>query len=174
MSSWTIPIVFVFLASLMAWILIGSKGLWWLKLLMMIATLLLAVQIWGLSESYLGFAKPSTIEQMKGVRASILWSVVREPDYIYLWMVIGKEDPKVYRFPYSKPLHKDAASAMDQILVDKGEPVEVVMGAKANKDSGSSEYGTHGGTGSGGGTTDAIGEFYILPAPLISPKVMQH
>ncbi len=173
MNLWTIPIVFVFLASAMAWIIIGVKGHWCLKLTMMILSVLLAVQIWSAANSYLGYSKPSTMEEMKGVRASILWTWVAEPDYIYLWLIVGKEEPRVYRFPYSRPLHKNTVEAMDQILQDKGEPVEVVIGQNPNKGSNANEYGgARGGQGDGGGaSSDAIGEFYILPPALVSPKV---
>lgn len=174
MNTWITPVVFVFLASVMVWVIIGAKGPWALKLLLMIATLLLGFQIWGAAQSYLGFSKPTTMKEMKGVRASILWTWVSEPDYIYLWLIVGKAEPRAYRFPYSKELHKNTVAAMDQILEDKGDPVEVVLGQSSQPSVNQTGMSVKGGNGDGGGSADAIGEFYILPPPLVSPKVQQH
>jgi hypothetical protein len=54
------------LASLLIWLVIGSRGKWIIKLAMMFLTVAVSFEIWRSLASYLGHSKPTSIEEMHG------------------------------------------------------------------------------------------------------------
>jgi len=54
------------LASLLIWLVIGSRGRWIIKLL----TVAVSFEIWRSLASYLGHSKPTSIEEMHGNKRS--------------------------------------------------------------------------------------------------------
>src|SRR5713101_6256228 len=73
MQTLIIPAAFVFLAAILLWITIGIKGRWWVKLLAMVITLLVSLQMWRSLDSYRGYFKTAELGSMKDKRA------IREP-----------------------------------------------------------------------------------------------
>jgi hypothetical protein len=140
-----LPALFIFLSASLVWLLIGSKGIWWIKLTMLIVTPLLAVWAWASVDNALGFPKETSIDQLKGKTATLFFQVVDEPKAIFLWVKMDDEDKmRVYQLPYSRALHEK---------VDENQA--------GDKHSERIRFG--GGEGNSG-------EFYVLPPPLYPQK----
>src|ERR1700724_4737672 len=96
-----IPAAFVFLAAILLWITIGIKGKWWIKLLAMVITLLVSLEMWRSLDSYLGYFKTAELGSMTDKRAILFWAKVDEPDRnasdpgaIYMWMCLERGSGK--------------------------------------------------------------------------------
>ena len=148
MQTLTIPAAFVFLAAILLWITIGIRGKWWVKLLAMVFTLLVSLEMWRSLDSYLGYFKTADLGSITEKRAILFWARVDEPDEkasdpgaIYMWMRLegGNEKkwwfanplagtlPQVFKFSYSREFHKAIVSALGKILEDNGNPIEIAF-----------------------------------------------
>jgi hypothetical protein len=148
MQTLIIPAAFVFLAAILLWITIGIKGKWWVKLLAMVVTLLVSLEMWRSLDSYLGYFKTAELGSMTDKRAILFWARVEEPEgnasdpgAIYMWMRLeeGNEKkwwfanpsagtlPQVFKFSYSREFHKAVVSALGKILEDNGNPIEIAF-----------------------------------------------
>jgi hypothetical protein len=201
MQTLIIPAAFVFLAAILLWITIGIQGKWWVKLLAMVVTLLVSLEMWRSLDSYVGYFKPADLSSMKDKRAILFWARVDEPDgnasdpgAIYMWMRLqGGHDkkwwfanpsagtlPQVFKFSYSREFHKAIVSALGKILEDSGNPIEIAFN---QMDDQQGKLGRAGGTGSRaadgspfpgnetGSMSLATGVFYVLPPPKLPPKL---
>src|SRR6266704_85766 len=132
MNSFAIPIAFVLLASLLLWVLIGARGHWWLKLSLMVLTLLVGCSIKTSLSSYLGHPRPTSMEEMNGQTALLFWARVEEPTQIIFWMQPEKEgptgplaypisEPEIFRFPYTREMHEAVDSFLTEIKKRNGE-----------------------------------------------------
>lgn len=156
--SWVIPSVFIFLMSSVVWFLIGVKGVWWIKLAILIATPLLAMWAWVSIDDAMGYPKPTTESQLKGKTATLFFQVVDEPRSIFLWVKLDSEEKmRLYQLPYSRSLHK----AVD----------ESGAGSKGSERIKFGESNPGGKPAAGGGSTQGELEFYILPPPISQPKI---
>jgi hypothetical protein len=148
MQTLIIPAAFIFLAAILLWITIGIQGKWWVKLLAMIVTLLVSLEMWRSLDSYVGYFKAVDLGSMTDKRAILFWARVDEPDgnasdpgAIYMWMRLeGGNDkkwwfanpsagkmPQVFKFSYSREFHKAVASAVGKILEERGDPIEIAF-----------------------------------------------
>lgn len=121
---------FVLLAGLLLWFVIGSRGKWYLKLPTIVFTLLFMFVVWYSLSSFSGWptsqAPPKASYYLNGY--------VVEPDpvtnskgAIYVWLVPSKTDhgvldykpsqgePRAYKLPYSRQLHKEIQEANQAI-----------------------------------------------------------
>ena len=125
-----IAIAFVLVAGLLLWFVIGSRGPWWLKLPAILATCLFTFAVWDALDSFSGWPAAESPPS----RALLLGSSVDEPRAIYLWLMTPSAhglleyrskgaEPRAYRVPYSRQLHKQVDRASQ--LARKGEPVEL-------------------------------------------------
>jgi hypothetical protein len=125
-----IAIGFALLGSLLLWFVIGSRGVWWLKLPAIVATMGFTFVVWQALDSFSGWPTDGTPPR----RALLLSSEVDEPNAIYLW-VIGNEaggalgyrpgatEPRAYRVPYTRELHAEIDRANQ--LAKQGRRVEI-------------------------------------------------
>lgn len=227
MSTLGIPITFLLLSASILWMIIGGKGHWILKMAFVTIALYFAVALWVSLGGLIGWPSRSQLPE----KFQVNWIMVKElpPGYteensIYLWVTElnennqPKEDktnkwvvsfsakkdsiePRSFRVPYSRQLHKEAAKA--QAMLRAGKPVvgtregieKALLGedGKCDKCNGTGKCNGGkcdkcGGTGKGdgkGGKGDEEGRkgnagsmsknndsvFHILPPPLLSPKI---
>src|ERR1700740_3206481 len=201
MQTLIIPAAFVFLAAILLWITIGIRGKWWVKLLAMVVTLLVGLQMWRSLDSYLGYFKTADLGAMTSKRAILFWARVDEPDgevrdpgAIYMWMRVEGENqkkwwfanpaagalPQVFKFSYSREFHKAVVSALGKILQDNGNPIEIAFN---ETDDTQRKGGRAGATFSQGGDGNQVpgdqtgsmslgpGVFYVLPPAKLPPKL---
>jgi hypothetical protein len=201
MQTFIIPAAFVFLAAILLWITIGIQGKWWIKLLAMVVTLLVSLEMWRSLDSYVGYFKAADLGSMTAKRAILFWARVDEPDgnasdpgAIYMWMRLeGGNDkqwwfanptagtlPQVFKFSYSREFHKAVVSALGKILEDNGNPIEIAFNEMDNQQGKMGRAGATGGRAADGssfpGTETgsmslAPGVFYVLPPPKLPPKL---
>ena len=201
MQTLIIPAAFVFLAAILLWITIGIKGKWWIKLLAMVVTLLLSLEMWRSLDSYAGYFKTADLGTITDKRAILFWARVDEPDEkasdpgaIYMWMRLEAGDekrwwfanpssgtlPQVFKFSYSREFHKAIVSALGKILEDNGNPIEIAFNETDDRQRKAGRLGAtrnQGGDGSQvpGDETGSMslgpGVFYVLPAPKLPPKL---
>jgi hypothetical protein len=125
-----IAIGFVLLAGLLLWLVIGSRGPWWLKLPAILCTCLFTFAVWDALDSFSGWPTAQTPPP----RALLLSTTVDEPRAIYLWVVAPSShgfleyrsegaEPRAYRLPYSRQLHAQVDRANK--LAQSGQPVEL-------------------------------------------------
>jgi hypothetical protein len=152
---WVLPSIFVFLSASLIWFLIGSRGVWWLKLAMVIITPLLALWAWVSIDDVFGYPKETTGDQLKGKTATLFFQVVDEPKSIFLWVKMdGDNKMRLYQIPYTKSLHK---TVDESGAGDKGPEHVKFEGSLVSK------------SGGEGGSTQGDLEFYVLP-PALSPS----
>jgi hypothetical protein len=201
MQTLIIPAAFVFLAAILLWITIGIQGKWWVKLLAMVVTLLVSLEIWRSLDSYVGYFKPADLGSMTEKRAILSWARVDEPDAnagdpgaIYMWMRLEGENakklwlanpsagkmPQVFKFSYSREFHKAIASAVGKILEDNGNPIEIAFNeTDKQKPKNGLAGATRNQVGDGntfpgdetGSMSIGPGVFYVLPPPKLPPKL---
>jgi hypothetical protein len=201
MPTLIIPAAFVFLAAILLWITIGIQGKWWVKLLAMVITLLVSLEMWRSLGSYVGYFKAADLGSMTEKRAILSWARVDEPDAnagdpgaIYMWMRLeGNSEkklwfanpsagkmPQVFKFSYSREFHKAIVSAVGKILEDNGNPIEIAFN---QMDKQQRRSGLAGANRSQIGDGDKIpgdetgsmslgpGVFYVLPPSKLPPKL---
>ena len=198
MQTLIIPAAFVFLAAILLWITIGIKGKWWVKLLAMVFTLLVSLEMWRSLDSYLGYFKTADLGSLTDKRATLFWARVDEPDgngsdpgAIYMWMRLeGGNDkkwwfanpsvgtlPQVFKFSYSREFHKAIVSALGKILEDNGNPIEIAFNETDDQQRKTRRTRNQGGDGSQvpgdetGSTSLGPGVFYVLPPAKLPPKL---
>jgi hypothetical protein len=201
MQTLIIPGAFVFLAAILLWITIGIQGKWWVKLLAMFVTLLVSLEMWRSLDSYVGYFKAADLTSLTEKRATLFWARVDEPDgnasdpgAIYMWMRLeGSNDkkwwfanpsagtlPQVFKFSYSRELHKAIVSALGKILEDNGNPIEIAFNEAEDQQRKMGLAGTnHNRVGEGGqfsgNETGSMslgpGVFYVLPPSKLPPKL---
>jgi hypothetical protein len=201
MQTLIIPAAFVFLAAILLWITIGIPGKWWVKLLAMVVTLLVSLQMWRSLDSYVGYFKAADLGSMTDKRAILFWARVEEPDgnasdagAIYMWMRLeGGIDkkwwfanpstgtlPQVFKFSYSREFHKAIESALGKIRADNGNPIEIAFNEMNDQQRKMRRAGASvGQVGDGsqfagdetGSMSLAPGVFYVLPPPKLPPKL---
>jgi hypothetical protein len=199
MQTLIIPAAFIFLAAILLWITIGIQGKWWVKLLAMVVTLLVSLEMWRSLDSYVGYFKAADLGSMTDQRAVLFWARVDEPDgnasdpgAIYMWMRLeGGNDnqwwfanpkagkmPQVFKFSYSREFHKAIASALGKILEDNGNPIEIAFNEMEGRKNGRARA-TRNQVGDGNrlsedeaqGMSLGPGVFYVLPPPKLPPKL---
>lgn len=128
-----IPVVaigFVLIGGLLLWFVIGSRGLWWLKLPLIVLTCVFTFAVWRALDSFTGWPTSTA----PPARALLLSSEVDEPDAIYVWLLTparpgvleyrpGATEPRAFRLPYTRTLHHQIDRA--QGMARRGQPVEL-------------------------------------------------
>lgn len=156
-NSLAIPLAFILLAAVLCLLLIGSRWKWWQKLALIVIVPSFGLIVWGAIESYKGW--PSAADPPS--RSLVHWVLIHEadpehgdPGAIYVWLSPLDEhgsrinpleydspgdEPRAYRLPYSRALHKGMQRA--QRMIQEGRPVVLDLRQK----------GKGGGNGSGDG-----------------------
>lgn len=180
-STLAIPIAFLILAALLLWLIIDVRGKWWLKALLMILVVSFSITVWKSLDSYLGWPTSAALPK----KAILIWIVVNEPNpklgdpgAVYLWLkprealperpnnshwalfvyTPNPNEPRTYKLPYSRLIHKEAQKALGLLMGDKSVEVEF---------RGRGKYGYTGSFSIGPGSV----KFYELPPPKLPPKL---
>lgn len=136
MDTFGIPLTFVIVTTLILWAVIGGKGWWWLKAIMIMGTFLFSISLWHSLESLEGWPT----EERMPEKFEIKWIVIEEPNMrtgeegeIFIWsknmtkeynsassipLLHNKEksnDPRLHRLPYSREMHKQAQDIQNKI-----------------------------------------------------------
>lgn len=172
-----IPLAFLFLLILIIWLIIGSRGHWFLKLMMLGISLVFATMVFVALNSFKGYCLTSSWEALSGQKALLLSYRVREPTpqlndlgEIFLWIIPFKidttyfayhplrEEPRAYSLPYRRSAQKSLASMK---RAEDGSMM-IQFGEKQNKQAGKADN-----TGS---MSIGAGEIYQLPPPKLPEK----
>jgi hypothetical protein len=201
MQTLIIPVAFIFLAAILLWITIGIQGKWWIKLIAMLVTVLVSLEIWRSLDSYAGYFKAADLGSMTDQRAVLFWARIDEPDEnasdpgaIYMWMRLERgtknkwwfanptagKMPRVFKFSYSREFHKAIASALGKILEENGNPIEIAFNGMEGQQGKIGRAGAtrnYDGDGSRlpedetGSMSVGQGVFYVLPPSKLPAKL---
>lgn len=134
MQTLVIPIAFLFLCCLFLWVIIGARGRWWLKLILMVATVVISYGAWLALDSYFGSPKKTELKALSGQTAFLFWVTINEPDgekdsgSINMWLRPTREvSAKLYQFPYSRSLHQATQGFLEVILKNNGSPIQIAF-----------------------------------------------
>lgn len=190
-----IPITFIILVALLLWYVIGAKGKWFTKFILILLIPTFSFAIWKSLDSYLGW--PTITDTPK--KFLIVWVGIKEPNkktgdngaiFILLKSYNVKEgqnsiysileydhkpnEPRLHKLSYSRKLHE----MMEKVIamLKKGTPVI----GEFNKDghgkpgfmSGEkkSTAGSDKGSGYSGAGREQVFRFYSLPPPKFPNK----
>jgi len=131
-----IPAAFVIIATLTLWIVIGSKGWWWAKGIVVAIAILFSVSLWHSLAGLEGWPTEQSMPQ----KFEIKWIVVEEPNnktgsegQILIWardlepllkekssipILHNKEasnEPRLHKLPYTRELHEQAMKIQKKI-----------------------------------------------------------
>ena len=195
-------IAFVLLALifLILWFVIGSKGKWWLKAVVIAMSLHVCLSISYSLPDFAGWPSRTPLPP----KFLVHWMVVKEPvketkaaGAIYVWATslstdtspqhketglskflfslvdVDKSQPRVYELPYSTPDHETANGVIGRIK--NGETVigeSGGQGTESGKGSGqgNEEGSDNKGEGKGGFSLSDDVTFQNLPPPILPPK----
>lgn len=192
-----IAIGFVLIAALVLWFVIGSKGHWAVKAVMIVLSLYFCLSVGFSVNEFMGWPTDDKLPP----KYLVYWAVVDEPDMklgdegsIYVWIkpigesepgvehkewndyllsfYDGKSKPRAYRMPYSRSLHEKIHKAMGILL--NGGSVGGTNGNGKGKSAGDKKSGSKGSgkTANGGRSLTNNGgiEFHKLPPPKLPDK----
>ncbi len=196
----TISLMFLSMAILILWFIIGSKGHWGIKTTVIALTLYLCVSIGAALPDFAGW--PSTAPLPS--KFLVHWLVVKEPPKktkkegaIYVWATslsdndgekkkgwrrflmpfspIDTSEPRVYKTPYSIDSHKEADGVVNRIKDGKvviGERGKGKGDGKGGEGKGKNGSGTEGRDGNGEGSFSLSEDvnFQNLPSPSLPDK----
>jgi|19_taG_2_1085344.scaffolds.fasta_scaffold00255_17 hypothetical protein len=204
-----IALSFLLLAAGILWFVIGSKGWVILKAFMIVIVCASAITVFNTLQSFKGWPALDNTPQ----KFMIKWVDVHEPKGtyegdIFVWIskppkYVLKEplkeknnflyykgedhEPRAYRIPYSKEMHKMMQKA--KAALKKGQPVMVDKGSKKGKSGGKGDKDGKDGKdrpglkGKGEAKGEMLGswnfsgdqkwEFHVLPPPKLPRKVFE-
>jgi hypothetical protein len=124
MSVW-LAAAYAALALGLGWLLAGDRAWRWRAPYIVLAPAV-AVALWLWRPDTAGWPTTARVPP----HASLVWSVVREPDpsasdpgRIYVWLDVGQGAPRAYSIPYSRALHEQVQRALN--AVKQGRPIAV-------------------------------------------------
>jgi len=140
MNLW-ILVTYLILISLLLWVVIGAKGKWWIKALLILAT------IW------FGFYLDEKLNDLKGwpylaelpYRFEVKWAGAKEPNQrtsdpgtLYFLVTTNTETPRLYQIEYSRQGHRLVEKMMMKLreggrIVGSKDGFGNQKGAKKNK-----------------------------------------
>jgi hypothetical protein len=208
----TITIMFIVCAALLLWIIIGAKGWWWLKLPVIALTFYFGLAVWYSVDSYLGWPSvhnpPRRFmvnwvivdEPRKGTNETggiyLLLTKLPHPDdekdknkledcFKTLGYTGTKKAPRLFKVPYSRPLHKQMEKAkgmirQGKIVIGEFDPSKGKFGGKGDGEGEGKGRPGQGKPGEGEegegkgymGDNEGLGhfKFYQLPPPKFPNK----
>lgn len=134
-----IPFAFVIISILVLWFVIGSKGWWWIKALVVAGSVLFSISLWHSLDALQGWPTNESLPD----KFEIKWLVIKEPNKktgdeggIYVWAKdlqpkktkSGKfilhnkgtsDEPRLHTIPYSRKMHEQAEGIKKQIAAGK-------------------------------------------------------
>jgi len=171
---------FILLGGLILWFVIGTKGYWPLKMILITMTVCFSLLLSQTMENVRGWPTDDELPYEFNVH----WVVIKEPSKadhnnkggMYLWVTDLSGDgrqPRAYRSEYSREKHEDAQEALEMIM--GGKKVGGRRGEGEGDGEGDGEGGQKGqgeGNGTGGGSLSNSPEiiFHELPPPKLPEK----
>jgi len=173
---------FILLGGLILWFVIGTKGYWSLKMILITMTVCFSLFLSQTMQDVRGWPTDDPLPDQFRVH----WVVIKEPNKtdrnanggIYLWVTDlsgdGKQ-PRSYRSEYSREKHEDAQEALDMIMNGKSVVGRRGKGEGEGDGDGKGDGDQKGqgqGAGSGGGSLSDSPEiiFHELPPPKLPEK----
>jgi hypothetical protein len=173
MQTLFIPIAFFFLSCLLLWVIIGVRGRWWLKVVMMVLAAGISYAAWVTLDSYFGSPKRSELEAFSGQSAYLFWVTINEPDgtkepgSICMWLrPVHEVSAKLYQFAYSRKLHETSQAFLDEILKNNGAPIQIAFAAEQNQGQQTAK-GSGGGNGRRGSDGSTRGDLAYQSEPRV-------
>jgi hypothetical protein len=190
-----IPLLVLLMGVAILWMVIGSRGWWWAKAVLITLTVYASLVLWHNLETLQGFATSSPLPE----KFEVHWVLAKEPNKItkdegaiLVWarsltpnedpdILVTKlhnknsvDEPRSYKLPYTRLLHEQ--SQQIQGFIRKGGRFFGSM--KPGEGQGFGQAGKNKGTGQGqpggadGGSLTRGGDmmFYQLPAPKFPEK----
>lgn len=164
-----IPLGFLILSAVLIFVFIEPKRWkWWLKLPLVILVPAFCLAVWWSIASYKGW--PTTAELPQ--KSLVMSGIVREPEpanddpgAIYLWLVPFDEsassnpldyqaprgEPRSFKLPYSRPMHKAVNRAMKMVSQGKHPILDRSGKPRGEGEDGEEGDGEEGDGGPGGG-----------------------
>lgn len=168
-----IALIFIPLSFLLLWFIIGARGKWWIKLPIIIGIPLLAFVIWSALNSFSGWPTANK----PPIRSLFISAIIDEPNVqqndngaIYIWLIPEQkpnilsyqpsfQEPRSYKFPYSRKLHEEVQAAIN--AQKQGNQVEIRnIAGKLGKSGLKGDY-----------EKNASVHFYVLPKPQLPRKI---
>lgn len=144
-----IPMAFVIISALTLWVVLGCRGHWFLKMVMVSASIFFSILLWNSLVSLQGYPASAQMPD----KFEVKWVDVEEPnkktgdpgsirvwakdiapkpsDQIKLHQKEMSGDPRVYELPYSRQMHEQCQGIKKQIA--GGKRYFGQMGAVAGK-----------------------------------------
>ena len=170
-----IALGFVLIAALILWFIIGSKGHWGSKAIMILLSLYFCLSVGFSVRDFMGWPTEEDLPE----KFRVYWLVIDEPDpkgdsggNIYVWLqpnsttetvhdswedylisfYDGDSEPRAYRLPYTRELHEQAQEALGTLMGGGG-----VGGTSEGEGEGEGEGDGDEGEGEGEGKEDQGG-----------------
>src|SRR5438132_1447656 len=124
-----ITIAYIVLATLILWFIIGAKGMWFIKFFAIAAALYLGAFIHIFINKNLGYAVEDSLPQ----EFEVYCTLVNEPVSIF-FLISNESQPRLYKLPYSRPIHEKAVEIQD--MLKKGKRVLVKTGKDGDGEGG--------------------------------------
>ena len=128
---------FLLITGLLLWFIIGSKGNWAAKVLVIACSLFFCLSVGFSLENLIGWASTQIVPE----KFRVHWLIIVEPDKklnkpgaIYIWLQDSKKrkisfiesmyninitEPRVHKIPYTKGQHEQANQALEMIMGGK-------------------------------------------------------
>jgi hypothetical protein len=191
-----IALGFVLIATLILWFIIGSKGHWGSKAAMILLSLYFCLSVGFSVSDFMGWPTEEKLPE----KFRVYWLVIDEPDpkvgdggSIYVWLqpnstteitrdswddylisfYDGDSEPRAYRLPYTRELHKKTQQALDTLMGggSVGGTSEGEGNGEGNGDEGEGEgKKDQGGHGEGSLSRDGGLMFHDLPPTKLPDK----
>lgn len=194
-----IPVAFTIIAALTLWVIIGSRGWWWVKMGVATLAIFFSISLWHSLSGLEGWPTDQSMPQ----KFEIKWIVVEEPNnktstkgQILVWArnlepMSGEKsnipilhnknksnEPRIHRLPYSREMHQQAIKIQKRIgsggkffgEMKKGEGMKE-QGKGNGKRSGREGEGIGEGKGAGSLSNEQLPIFHELPPPYFPQKI---
>lgn len=191
-----IPIAFIILATLFLWYIIGAKGHWLFKTVLILISLFTSLFLWKSTEDIAGWP---TVHKLPD-KFQIFWTMAKEPKlnninsggiYIFAQDLLPPKDefklhsvenePRLYKLPYSKEAHKKVEEIQKALKAGKPFFAGVKYGKGDGNEDGDGQggkgkgkgYGKNKGDGKGSGSfsKEQVFMIYELPPPKFPEKI---
>jgi hypothetical protein len=136
-----VPLAYLIVVAAAMWVVVAARGTWWLKGAVVIAAVAFSIALWHSLPTLQGWP----VEAEMPARFEIKWLITEEPGKktlrdgaVYVWAVDldarraarkplylrlhrkgERPEPRLYRLPYSRPLHEQAKEIQEQIRAGK-------------------------------------------------------
>ncbi len=170
------PLFFICISVMFLWFIIGAKGHWIVKIVLITITMYLSLGVWNKTSNLCGYAAVEPLPD----KFEVYWAMPNEPTEIYIWakdlQLKELKNSRLYVLPYTKNLHKQVEDIKQGIrggkrfrgTTKRGQGV----GDATDAAKGNSKGEGHGKGKKGFGFDPNPGnEIYELPPPVYPPKL---